>query len=441
MKVFKLLILSASMFLSYSASSQIQFSGEAVLQGNYSTETELPFWMYKNTRGRIAETTNIAGWLSGRALYEIGESKTIELGGTLLYRDGEEDDLFLDELYLHFETPELYVTAGIKQPEEYYRGLSATNESMIWSLNARAMPGIQIGTNGPLFLNRYEETGFGVEGSWNEYLMEEDRYMSYARVHHKNLFLVYHTDNDIKIKAGLRHVAQWGGTPPEGETNPESVKDYVKVISLQGGTLANDIGSYEFHITKGFRDFEVEFIYNHMFESFSGARFSNAPDGRYGIFINAREEDNFVNSFMYEFYYTQNQHYTGNGNDDFEDYFNSGTYRSGWTYENRVIGLPLFTGNSRNRGVTNNRFTAHHIGIGGQLFNYFVSYPYKLLLTYSKNEGGYSDPFYKVNKALHVYNEYGVYSGFLDVKLLLGAEFNSLDAPVFGAGLQLRKSF
>src|SRR5690606_8374611 len=150
-----------------------------------------------------------------------------EMGAGLLLRDGEKDNAFVDEAYVQLETPDLYLIGGVKQKEELYNGLSASNESMLWSLNARPIPGIQIGTKGSYFLNRLRDIGFGIEAAWNELILEKDRHLSNARVYYKNLFLMYHTYNCNKLKVGLRHFAQWGFNRPAGQ-KAQSAEDYLK---------------------------------------------------------------------------------------------------------------------------------------------------------------------------------------------------------------------
>ncbi len=109
----------------------------------FSTQEDLPFWMYKNKRGRISGNTNIAGWISGRAIYDIRNNASLEFGGGLLFQDGDSQQVFMDELYAHFKNSWFGLTPGIKQQEEINNGLSATNRSTSWSLNARAMPWFQ----------------------------------------------------------------------------------------------------------------------------------------------------------------------------------------------------------------------------------------------------------------------------------------------------------
>src|SRR5690606_16390754 len=93
-------------------------------------------------------------------------------------------------------------------------------------------------------------------------------------------------------------------------------------------------------------DYNIHFIYNHLFEDGSGRRLGNTPDGRYSIYVEDVEDTHvkkWVRAIMYELYYTKHQSYTSSGNDGTDNYFNNNLYRSGWTYESRVLGVPFIT--------------------------------------------------------------------------------------------------
>lgn len=434
-------------FFSISALPQMKFSGEATTEALISTGKKLPFWMYHNKRGRLSENTNVTAWVTGRGNYDLGTTTTLEIGGGLLFQDGISERLFIDELYAHIESPKLYFTVGRKQQKELYNGLSASNRSILWSLNPRPLPGIQIGTNGPLFLNG--ATGFGIEGSWNEYIMEKERYVSNAKLHHKNLLLVYRFRNSLQIKGGLQHFVQWGGVDPLSGRQPEKINDYIRIISGQGGdksatggeqlnALGNHLAGYEIYVSRDFKNFNMEIFYNHLFEDGSGRRLGNTPDGRYGLFLEMKEKDRFINSVMYEFFYTHHQSHTTTGPHGPDNYFNNYRYISGWTYENRVLGVPFFTVNPDGEGFINNKFTAHHAGIGGQILN---STPYKILISYAQNDGRYGRRFIPKQDVAYLYMEYGLLRNFIDLDIQMGAEYNSYTSPVYGIGIRAHKRF
>jgi len=438
-------------FLSFAAYPQLEFSGEVNLKGMYSTGEELPFWMYNNQRGRISESTNAAGWISGKAIYDLGYTSTLEIGAGILYQDGISDRVFLDESYLQFRNTWLEVIGGRKQKPELYNGLSATNENIVWSLNARPLPGLQFRTRKPIML--FPDAGLGFEASLSEYLLEQDRHVSYARVHHKSLHLVYQPNEDWLIRAGIQHFAQWGGNSETRGPQPEGIKDYLRIFTGRGGgeealqgdqenALGNHLGSWELYVERDFRDYKLGFIYNNIFEDGSGSRFANFPDGRYGIYFDNKEKDRLVNAVIYEFFYTRNQSDNVNrwGADNYMGH--AMTYNSGWTYEGRILGAPFFTYDEQAGMIVNNKFTVHHLGLSGQVSNYWNSYPYTILLTYAHNEGTFRRnlPFGNED-ALHIFGDLRLINRPFNLEIQLSSTFNSKKEPIFSAGINIHKCF
>ena len=429
----------------------VDYSAVITAKGMFSTEDELPFWMSHNKVGRVAPESNISTWFTGKALTYLNLDSFIEAGVGVLYSDGLKNELAIDELYAHYEYKWLQITAGQKHKPIMYNGLSATNQNMLWSLNARPLPGLEIGTNRPVFFTNdntvleSERKGLGFEATWAEYFMGKDRYMEGAMLHHANLRLVYRFSDQWELKAGIQHFAQWGGSPEgnSSEKRPSSFSDYLKVISGQGGesgldqnadVIANHLGSYEFFLSRRFTNFRLQFIYNHIFEDSWGMGFGNFPDGRYGLYYEDVQKEKLINSFIVEYYNTRNQRQPG----ELREYFSHGIYRSGWTYQNRIIGAPFFSAYDDNTGISNNKFTAIHFGLGGRLpFGATREFPYKLMLTYDHREGSWTNWLKPNENIMHSYINATVYNKALKVNVEAGADFGADAGSNFGAGLQL----
>lgn len=439
------------LFSTASLLAQNKYSLETELSATGGIQEELPFWLHHNTRGRVAAGTNILGIATAKFEHEFVNHSLLVAGAGLLLRDHAPDEDYLDEAYISYYFDKFVITAGRKQRTELYDGLSATNENILWSLNSRPLPGISFGTTAPvMFL-----PSIGFEARWEEFLMEEDRHVPRARLHHKSLHLVVKPGRDWKIKAGIQHFAQWGGTSPEWGPQPEGFMDYLRIISgRQGGetslagdranSLGNHLGSWELEVKKSFRTSTWKLIYNNIFEDGSGSRWANFPDGRYGIFWKKRDQVSFITSLLYEFYYTRHQSHNVNqwGADN---YFGHGVYESSWTYYQQVIGAPFFTYDPEQELIVNNKFSAHHLGISGSLrMNYYL-FPYKLLLSYAHNEGTYGTPIQPSNEdALYTSFSSRLYNSAyndLQIDMQLGADFSNIKAPNFGAGISLKYHF
>ena len=256
-----LFVILLSFSLSY---AQVQFSGSLNLEGYYSTAEELPFWFYSNQRGRVSKETTFDGWINAKIDYRISNKSSLKIGGGFFYNDAFKDEIFLDELYVEFDYSLLKVIAGRQQEEELYNGLSATNENFAWSLNARPLPGIQIQSARPLFFNRNES--LGLEFSWEEYLMGDDRFVRGTRLHSKRLFINYRFDLKWELRGGISHYAQWGGESPIYGKQPVKFTDYIKVVAgREGGegavigdqvnVIGSHLGVYELYLKKKYSNF------------------------------------------------------------------------------------------------------------------------------------------------------------------------------------------
>lgn len=431
-------------FLVTSVFAQIDFKGDVIGKGIIFSGEGSPFWMHSNQRGRMNEFSNVSSLLRGVASYDITENAVFSMGMGALYQDGYIDELQFDEAYLGFENSWLAVHVGRKQRVDLYGGLSATNENIIWSLNARPLPGISLRTTRPVMF--WKEAGLGFQASLEEFITDDDRYVMDTRIHHKSFYLVLDRVRNFQFTVGLEHFVQWAGISPTYGKLPGSYKDYFNVFTgREGGdnvggeeanALGNHIGSYVAGVKTSLQNYDVELIYNHIFEDGSGRRLGNTPDGRYGIFIKDQQPGKWVDSFMYEFYYTKHQSRTSTTTDGADNYFNNNLYRSGWTYESRILGVPfIFMDEDRFR-VINNIVAAHHVGISGTgAFNM----PYRLLASYRKNYGAKGGGQIR-SDILSTYLDLQVYQSILNINVLFGADFSTVASPNFGAGLQLSRT-
>ena len=429
----------------FTTAQNFQFSGNFTAKGIVFSADESPFWFHNNQRGRLNEISNISTFASGLIRYQFSENSRFLIGAGVLYQDGYLDGFQLDESFIGFENSWLEITAGRRQMKELYKGLSATNENILWSLNARPLPGISIKTTRPVYF--LPDAGLAFEAGLEEFITDDDRFVRDVRIHHKSFNLIFSKIRNFEFNVGLHHFVQWAGTSPEFGKLPGSFEDYLRVVSgmgtgeeIGGGNevngLGNHLGSYIAGIKTSVGNYNINIIYNHLFEDGSGMRLGNTPDGRYSLFIEDEKPGKWIDAFMYEFYYTKHQSFTSSGTDGKDNYFNNNLYRSGWTYENRILGLPfIFLDEDRFR-VANNNVVAHHIGLSGIAFS---SFPYKVLSRYRQNYGAKGGGNLR-NKILSTYLDLNIYNTFVDVNLLVGADFNNTTAPNFGAGLQLTKN-
>ncbi|MGB7786728.1 MAG: capsule assembly Wzi family protein [Salinimicrobium sp.] len=425
---------------------QVDFNASVTAEGIFSSEETNPFWLYTNQRGRIDELTDIATWADASGKYNFSPEASLELGVGVLYHNGYSNELQLDQYFLSFQNKWLKTYAGRKHKQELYNGLSATNENVLWSLNARPLPGISFQIYEPVYL--WKSAGIGFKASWEEFLTDDERYVENLRIHHKSFHFVYSGIRNVELIFGVQHFAQWAGTSPEEGALPHSFQDYLRVITGRQGknteigeqlnALGNQLGSYEIYLNTSWSHYDISLLYNTFFEDMSGLKLRNTPDGRYGIFIEDREKDKWVSSFMYEYYYTRNQSKYYPTTDGKDNYFNNSLYKSGWTYENRIIGLPFILSRKDGLGISDNNIVAHHIGLSGKAFYYL---PYKLLASYRMNYGAKSGSSTPNDEILSGFLDLKVWEDLIDVNVQFGADLHSSSKDVIGAGIKLHKSF
>jgi len=443
MKVpFFVLLIFCCSFLA--TAQQIKYEGLGSLTGIVYSQEESPFWIHSNQRGRIDESSHVSAFFNGKATYQFSRHARLEVGLGGLFHDGYTEKLQIDESYILLNNYWLKAYVGRKQKDELYDGLSASNQNILWSLNARPLPGISLSLKNPVRIS--EKAGLSMDVVLEEFITDDDRYVENTRIHHKSFHLIFDKIENFEIKAGLQHFVQWGGTSPVFGKLPSSFGDYINVFTGQEGedtvggqeanALGNHLGSYEVYLNTSINDYKVEILYNHLFEDGSGRILRNTPDGRYGIFVKSPDSDNIVSSLMYEFYYTRDQSdetITSDGNDN---YFNNNLYRSGWTYESRILGVPFITLDDNRFRISNNKVIVHHIGLSGIVSNL----PYKILTSYRKNYGAKGSSF-KKNTVLSTYLDLKVWQDTFDINLQIGADLNSIDSPNYGVGVQISKKF
>ena len=219
-------------FISGLQAQYFDYSASVDLQGIYSSEEHSPFWMHSNQRGRIDESTTMAGWTNVSARYFITSDSFLESGIGGAYQNGYADKFFLDEYYISFESPHLTAFIGRKQREELYQGLSASNENILWSLNARPLPGVGFEIEEPIML--WPRAGLGIKASWEEYITDDDRYVDNLRVHHKSFHVVFNKIRNVELIFGIQHFAQWAGFSPDYGRLPQNRGPERAAVVRQG---------------------------------------------------------------------------------------------------------------------------------------------------------------------------------------------------------------
>ncbi|WP_298350701.1 capsule assembly Wzi family protein [uncultured Dokdonia sp.] len=436
MKFGKLLFLLVLISSQLEAQENIEING-AINVNTYLSESELPFWFYRNTEGLVKSNSNAALSAFSSFEYKLTPLSTLEGGISLFYRDGSLERLQRGDLFVRFKAKHYQITLGSKSAD-VVNGLSSTNNNILNSGNTRPFPGLVI--ESPKFIsllkNMYIDYGLG------HYVLNDMRYVKNTRVHYKRINVKYTTELYGVFTAGVQHYAQWGGKSPIDGDLPNSASDFFKIFLAQSGgdnsdegeqvnALGNHLGSFDFSYQRNFENGTLKMYHLHLFDDGSGTAFKNFPDGVWGINYTFKNKKFFKN-LLYEYVDTRSQS-GSSGRSGRDNYFSNKGYRSGWTYESDIIGLPFFELNPETGlGITNNRVIAHHFGAGAAIGNFY----FQAKLTYLESLGTYAAPFEPKQKSFLGYlstkyntDKFGIFN------IDLGLDVKNYEKPVFGLSL------
>lgn len=390
---------------------------EIGLMGNLSSNTNVPFWMFANTNGIFPNTSNA---VFNVAIYS-GKSKSKNKiaftykGAITEYLANNKHHILINELFgsLHYKNVRLDI--GVKQQDILWNGLSSTNGNILFSNNARAFPGYNFKLIKYIKLP-FAKKWLSIKGNYGDFLLNDKRIVSNARLHIKSLFFKYKLSDRLELITGLNHYAQWAGTSSIYGKQPTGINNYLRIVTgstggseaLEGdqiNVLGNQLGTYLLQFNYAGKNNNWNFFWSHPFEDRSGRELMNYPDGLYGFYMDFKKPTATISHVLIEMTYTKHQsgdatHYTDeNGShaaSGMDNYFNNGVYQSGWTYFGNMVGSPYFTtnpmdenGNTPGIIVGDNRLLAFNIGFRGTI----KSVPYKAILSHTTYFGWFENEY------------------------------------------------
>ena len=338
----------------------------------------------------------------------------------------------VDRLYVSGGWKMLHLDLGMKPRERTLSDVSISGGNIIYSRNSRNMPGVNAWSDWIYF-----EKGHwvGIKGNIAHYQTIDSRYVAGAMIHNKALYVKVALGRKVDFSVGLEHWAQWGGTSPEYGSQPTSFKDYFRVFmagkggedatrSDQINVLGNHLGKECFRLDWRHQAFTMTLQYDKPFEDGSGMKYKNAPDGIWSAQFLFNDREALVTDLVVE--YIQTSWQSGPAHDrpatdeemaeqapdspflgvvvlgGCDNYFGNSEYRSGWTYQNRIIGLPLIIPASPDadgvtRDIVSTRLKGCHLGVKGMVAR---KVPYSFKATYTTNYGVYNqsgDSFFNSN--------------------------------------------
>lgn len=366
----------------------------------------LPFWLYANTDGRVdGQSSNFITQFYSHYRSNVGNSPfRFESGINISSRFSADNSLFFDELYtsvgwrsLNLKIGRFYNPIGIYDQD-------LTMGAMTASRNATPVPKIQLATDGYMnipYTNDHLQFKAMMSHGW----LEGNRHVENPFLHQKYLYLKINYGR-FEVIGGLIHNVMWGGTSPKYGKLPSSFSDFLRVFSGSSASpdgtappgevknaIGNTVAAYNTGVNVDFENFKIKAYRSFYLEDRVAAQFRSPWDGIWGLNFAFDKTGGLVDEVLWEHMNTKRQ-----DGFDYEPWgmssdYNHFIYKSGWSYENKVLGNPLILYGSNDnfvsdRKISNNIIVAHHIGIKGQVSERLR---YKSMFTYSRNYGTRAD--------------------------------------------------
>ncbi|PQB04225.1 hypothetical protein BST85_04395 [Aureitalea marina] len=377
-----------------------------------------------NQDGQFGPQTSFSGIAEVGVRYFLSDQSTVSAGAAGFYRNEFDPEVARRDLYLEYQNRWVRARAGSRKDSIRAQQLSITNKDYLFSGNSRPLSGLLVEAFEPIRISNTFSLDWGIA----HYTLNDDRYVDGTWVHYKCLALRMRFNERNLLIAKLTHYAQWGGTSPKFGDLPDDFAAFIDVFFARrasedsgidrenANAVGNHLGSYylDYYLNTDRGTFNI--YHEHPFEDGSGTRLANFPDGIWGL--HWRWTDNpWLDGVLYEYIQTTDQ--SGNpGGSGGDNYFSNGIYKSGWSYDGQIIGLPLILiDNSLDlddnaTAIVSNRIKAHHLGLLGHIDRL----QWMVKSTFARQFGRYQIPF---DPAIDIWSAY------------LGLRFRS-DIGVFG---------
>jgi len=283
----------------------------------------------------------------------------------------QEENVYFNESFIkHNFSDNTFLRVG-----RYYRDFShylndeLSSGHMLISNNAEPMPKIGLITSQKIKKLEKIDFDFGIaHGFFNK----NNLYNEAPLLHEKFLYMNIRKNN-YQVSIGFVHEAMWGGSTIADGDQPNTFKDFLKVLISEDGpdeggphanALGNHLGMTELFFQKNNNNQILKLYYQHFFEDTSGLRFRNEIDGLWGV-----ELQNYIPETTILFEYLDTTHQDMNPPYVDDSYYNHGTYSMGWSYKDHTLGNPFIN------HLEVEPTEVFHMGISGKILS---DYQYKI---------------------------------------------------------------
>ncbi|MDZ7773415.1 MAG: capsule assembly Wzi family protein [Balneolaceae bacterium] len=360
-----------------------------------ATADSLPFWFYSNSLGRVhPEGVNFLNEFSVEAPLLRGSRWSLTAAGTFLVRWSDRSSYHFPELYLRADYGAFRLDAG-----RFALPIGRNNHrlsvgSMMEGTHATPVPRVSI--YNPEFADIPGTDGHvQFKGLFSNGVFPDNRFVKDVMLHQKYLYLRLNSGR-WSGTGGVVHNSTWGGTHPHDGHLPSSFSDYLRVVFAYGAagsdstpdgevsnSLGNSVAAYEFELLYRGEGFKLSATRLFYLEDSVSRRLRSPWDGVWGLnYLRRSDDSHWLEGVTYEHINTKQQDSRADQPSGRQMYYWNFIYQSGWTHEDRVLGMPLITFRPEINRPWHNIIVAHHLGVNGSLS---PGLDYRVLATYSRN--------------------------------------------------------
>lgn len=476
-----LLMVLGSMSPAYSQFDSIQVSTGFLL--STASKNYQPFWNTMKRYGTVSDLqTDLSLYLRAKNQHVLAQTSDLEEGamvsytsfvfeyGVSAYSNTQFKNNFLEEAYGRFAYKNFALTGG--RFEEILGGVDRELSSGSLGISGNSIPIPKVSLAITDFTDLPFASGLvSIKGSIAHGWLGSNRFMKKSMYHEKSLFLRFGSGS-LKIYGGFQHFAEWGGSREGISGLDNSFNGWWNVASFKS-SARKPLGSIE-TVSDGSGDqrsvLEVGGYYDDEFFSYQAYAQVPVESGDelrlknksvlLGVSLKPKDEELNLRNVVVEVLYTKEMNWFVKSRPR-QSYYNNEFYRTGWEYEDRVIGTPLFLNRQRankyfeeiqpiNWDTTNAGIPENANIVNNRLFGFHVGASYdlgllkgKVFLTYTVNYGNLdpNTPFAPNMTQVYTLNEfsYEVPAYNLNLKVGLGIDFGELSGNVGGLfGLEWR---
>jgi hypothetical protein len=435
-----------------------------------SSKSYQPFWLISNRFGtvtdrrsdltsfvRVANTHVIAEheYANDKGYYDYDEFKLSY--GLSMYNNNHFRSVIAEEGYVRLDYKNWSLRAG--RFEETTGDIDPRLSTGSLGISGNALPIPKIG----IAVTDYTNIPF--TGGWLQFKgtfahgwLGSNRFIKKTYYHEKTFFLRV-GPRRFKLYGGIEHFAEWGGENNEQQMD-KSMKSFLNVVFARSTGNSNAREGDQRGVLEGGAYWENNDVVLHGYlqQPFEGKQDIGLRNSNMlaGFTVSMKNKYLGLQKVLVEIISTKSVN-THIASSQRESYYNNNIYKTGWEYENNIIGTPLFLNRTRaskyfpeiqpfdwnssgitipgNANIINNRIFGIHTGV---LYSITGLLEGKTLVTYTENYGstGEGEAFAPSKKQIYSMQQfrYDIPKNNLTITAALGLDFGQMSKSIVAGG-------